>query len=229
VGVLVGLSAAATFMLAGMVWSAQVAVLLSMVVTLLVTGAFHEDGLADSCDGFGGGMTPADVLRIMQDSRIGAFGTIGLIMALLLKWQVLSDFASNSGPNPAWHLAGLMVASHAASRTMAISCLLDLDYVRETGRAKPVARRLDPRAMFFAGCFGLPWLFIPAFGMGLFKALETGLLAIIVLLFLRVLIGRWFKARLGGYTGDCLGLAQQLGELAIYLSATGLATLHRHV
>src|SRR5262249_15636623 len=90
IGVMIGLLAAGIFALTSSILPLSVAVGLSLVATLLFTGALHEDGLADSCDGFGGGRTREEVLRIMHDSRIGAFGAIGLVMALGVRWASLA-------------------------------------------------------------------------------------------------------------------------------------------
>src|SRR5471032_1919202 len=151
VGVLIGALSALVYLAALHVFPAGVAVLLSMAASLLVTGAFHEDGLADCVDAFGGAYTREDVLRIMHDSRIGAFGAIALVIALALKWQTLAAL-------PPWRAASLMIAAHAASRTCAISYLATLDYVRAEGKAKPVAQRLSGPALLCAAMSGLPWL-----------------------------------------------------------------------
>jgi adenosylcobinamide-GDP ribazoletransferase len=109
--------------------------------------------------------------------------------------------------------AWLMLAAHAASRTLAISYLLTLDYVRAEGKAKPVAQRMSATAFALAAASGLPWLFWPDW--------RLGCLTLAVLAALRFSIGRYFVRRIGGYTGDCLGFAQQLFELAIYLIGLG--------
>jgi adenosylcobinamide-GDP ribazoletransferase len=205
VGVLVGGLGAVVYLVASHVFAAGIAVLLSMIATLLFTGAFHEDGLADCCDGFGGGYTREDVLRIMHDSHIGAFGAIGLVIALALKWQTLAAL-------PPLSAAWLMIAAHAASRACAISYLATLDYVRAKGKAKPVVQRMTSASML-AFVFGLPWLFWPDW--------QAGCATLVVLIVLRFVLGRFFVRRIGGYTGDCLGFAQQIFEIAIYL--TGLA------
>jgi adenosylcobinamide-GDP ribazoletransferase len=202
VGAMVGGVAALVYLAALRVFPAGVAVLLSMAATLVLTGAFHEDGLADCADAFGGGYTRDDVLRIMHDSRIGAFGAIALVIALALKWQTLAAL-------PPMRAASLMIAAHAASRACAISYLVSLDYVRAEGKAKPVAQRMSVASFAFAMAFGLPWLF--------WIGWKFAGVAIIVLALLRLMAGRYFVRRIGGYTGDCLGCAQQIFEIAIYL------------
>jgi adenosylcobinamide-GDP ribazoletransferase len=206
IGVGVGAVAAAVYLLAARLWPPGVAVLLSIAATLLLTGAFHEDGLADSCDAFGGGYRREDVLRIMHDSRIGTFGAAALVIALALKWQALAAL-------PPARAAWTMLAAHAASRAAAVSLLVTLDYVRGEGKAKPVAQRMSARAFGWAALCGLPWLLWPDWRMGL--------AALAALAILRAWLARYFVARLGGYTGDCLGFAQQVFELAIYLVALG--------
>ncbi|MDR5756249.1 adenosylcobinamide-GDP ribazoletransferase [Caballeronia sp. LZ035] len=206
VGVLVGAVAALVWLATWRVFPAGVAVLLSMAATLVLTGAFHEDGLADCVDAFGGAYTKDDALRIMHDSRIGAFGAIALVIALALKWQALAAL-------PPYRVAWTMIGAHAASRAFAISYLVTLDYVRAEGKARPVAQRMSAASFGWALLFGLPWLF----------ALDWKLagVTLAVLCVLRWMIGRYFVRRIGGYTGDCLGFAQQVFEITIYL--VGLA------
>jgi adenosylcobinamide-GDP ribazoletransferase len=206
VGLLVGGLAALVLLAALHGLPPGVAVLLSMAATLLATGAFHEDGLADCADAFGGGYTRDDVLRIMHDSRIGAFGAIALVIVLALKWQTLALL-------PPARAAALLVGAHAASRTLAISLLLTLEYVRPEGKAKPVAQRLSVPAFAWASLCGLPALFWPDW--------RFGCVTLAGLVVLRAFLARYFVKRIGGYTGDCLGCAQQLAEVAIYVA--GLA------
>jgi adenosylcobinamide-GDP ribazoletransferase len=206
VGLMVGAVAALVYLTALRVFPASIAALLSMAATLLLTGAFHEDGLADCFDAFGGAYTRDDALRIMHDSRIGAFGAIALVVALALKWQTLAAL-------PPMRAVWLMIAAHAASRTFAISYLLTLDYVRAEGKAKPVAQRMSYAAFALAAMCGLPWLFWPDW--------KAGCVCVAVLVVMRFFVGRYFVRRIGGYTGDCLGFAQQLFELAIYLTGLG--------
>ena len=203
IGWLVGAVAAAVYWLVSRTVPAPgVAVAVSMVATLLLTGAFHEDGLADCADGFGGGYTPEDRLRIMHDSRIGAFGAIAVCVALLLKWQLLSAMAPHGVA-----LLVAMVAAHAASRAAAVSYLLTHDYVRAEGKAKPVAQRMRWSDALWAGVFGV----VPLLWFGPMCAA----LVVVGLIVARWLLGRYFVRRFGGFTGDCLGMAQQIFELLI--------------
>jgi adenosylcobinamide-GDP ribazoletransferase len=201
VGLLVGGLSAIVLWLAMEVFPLRVAILLSMIASLLLTGAFHEDGLADSVDGFGGGYDKEAVLRIMQDSRIGSFGAIALVLALGLKLELLASV-------PEEFLPWLIVAAHMASRFFAVSYLASLDYVRFEGKSKPLAARLAMPSLVFAGICGIAPL--------LFLDVLLGLICISLLTVMRWLLGRYFVRRIGGYTGDCLGFAQQVFELVIY-------------
>ncbi|WP_413192627.1 adenosylcobinamide-GDP ribazoletransferase [Pararobbsia alpina] len=216
VGLLVGAVSAAVYLVCAQWFMPGVAVLLSMAASLLMTGAFHEDGLADCCDAFWGGYSREDVLRIMHDSRIGAFGAIGLVISLALKWQALtalsvSHVSASASVSGSARVAVLLIAAHAASRAVAISYVRDLDYVRAEGKAKPVVRRLGVGSLVWVMLTGLPWIFWPDWRLG---ALTLVLLAVI-----RLALGRWFARRIGGYTGDCLGFAQQIFEITLYLTA----------
>ncbi len=206
VGALVGLVAAGVYWLALHVWPPSIAVLLSMAATLLLTGAFHEDGLADSFDAFGGGYTREDTLRIMHDSRIGTFGAIALIVALTLKWQALTSLSLS----PTFAVV-ITVVAHSVSRLFAIAYLRTLDYVRSEGKAKPVASHLGLGPLAVAALFGgLPMMMLD-WQLAIWLALA--------LLPLWWCLGQYFRKRIGGYTGDCLGMAQQLAELTILLVA----------
>ena len=201
VGLLVGGLSAIVLWLAMAVFPVRVAIVLSMIASVLLTGAFHEDGLADSVDGFGGGYDKEAVLRIMHDSRIGSFGAIALVLSLGLKLELLAGLPEELLP---W----LVIAAHMASRFFAVSYLASLDYVRMEGKAKPLATRLTGPSLVFAGFCGLAPL--------LLLNVRLGLMCMGLLLLTRWLLGRYFVRRIGGYTGDCLGFAQQVFELVVY-------------
>lgn len=192
----------------------SVAVLLGMALLLLSTGAFHEDGLADACDGFGGGYSPEKILHIMKDSRIGTYGAAALCMILLARWQSLSLL-------PLTAIIGVMICAAGLSRAAAISISLFLPYQRLDldSKAKPIARNLRRKDVLLAWGFALlPLCWMP----NLFA-----LLALASCIAIAILAGRYYLRHLGGYTGDCLGAAQQISELVILilgLAVCGAAT-----
>lgn len=208
VGWLVGAVAAGVWWLAAQVWPTGIASGLSLAATLLLTGAFHEDGWADVCDGFGGGYTKERVLEIMRDSRVGAFGAIGVVVMLGLKWQAVAAV-------PGGIAIAVLVAAHVLSRATAVSLMATLSYVREdAAKAKPLATELSGGRLVFAlatGAATLALLPLRAWWV------------LLVLIVVRAVLARWFARRIGGYTGDCLGAAQQVSELAVYLTVLALA------
>jgi len=218
VGMAVGALAAATYLAGAWLFTPAVAVVLSMIATILMTGAFHEDGLADSCDGFGGGYTRERVLEIMQDSRVGAFGAIGITLMLLLKYATLISLAETG---EAGLVAWVLVTGHTLSRAAAVGLMRFLDYVRvDTGpKAKPLADGISSGAFAVAlAITALPFALVARlFENGWLLALgclPVGLAAWAA--------GAYFRRRIGGYTGDCLGAAQQVAEVVFYLFAAGL-------
>lgn len=207
VGWLIAVIGAAVFWLAVQVLPVELAVVLSMAATIRATGAFHEDGWADTCDGLGGGWTREQVLQIMKDSRIGSYGAIGLVLMLLAKYLVLSAL----GADEDYPLLAALLVAHPLSRLAAVSIMALLDYARSDDSAKsaPVARRPDAGELGIATLAGvLPLLLLPAAA----ALTALGLAAVVVVMALRT-----FARRLGGYTGDTLGAVQQLSEIAIYL------------
>ena len=206
VGWLVGLIGAAVYGLAVQVLPPDVAVVLSMAATVRATGAFHEDGWADTCDGLGGGWTKARALAIMKDSRIGSYGAIGLVLMLLAKALALV----NIGAEDDLPVVVALLVAHPLSRLAPVGLMAVLDYAREDDSAKAgvVSRRLTGTELSIATLFGiLPLLLLT----GLEAVLALGAMGAVA-----VWSARTFARRLGGYTGDCLGATQQLAELAIY-------------
>lgn len=201
VGLLVGAFGALVFWFGDFLLPLELAVLLSMVATLLLTGAFHEDGLSDAVDGLGGGWEKEQVLTIMTDSRVGSYGAIAIVLALLIKFQALSHLSAAMIP-----LA--LVAGHALSRFCATLVIATQSYVKPEGKAKPLATQITPGELLVAAVFGLLPLVL----------LDIRLLSALVPV---TLVWFWFSAkirsRIGGYTGDCLGAMQQLTEVAFYL------------
>lgn len=204
VGIIVGAIGAAATLASSQVLPIGLALILGMAATLVATGAFHEDGFADTCDGCGGGWDKAQVLAIMKDSRIGSYGAIGMTLMLLAKWNALMEL------DDALLLAAI-VAAHAVSRFAATTLIFALDYVRDddSSKSRPLAQRMGTGALAVAALFGLaPCLLLSA------PAVVYALGAVAVA---TLAAARYFVRRIGGYTGDCLGATQQVAELAFYL------------
>lgn len=206
-GWIVGGIAAGVFWAASQVLPVAPSVLLSMASTLLVTGAFHEDGLADLCDGFGGGTSRERVLEIMKDSRIGTFGAAGLGMALALKFVALNEV-------PEMQVPLVLVCGHSISRLAAMSMIAFGTYARSQGKSKPLSTRLPMGRFGVALVLGLlPMALVDDPHMLLAVSFTTAALLVMAWRIVR---------RLGGYTGDCLGAIQQVTEVTFYLSWIGL-------
>ncbi len=215
VGLLVGLLCAGVFWLGSLLFTPLVAAVLSTAFGIKLTGAFHEDGLADSCDGLGGGLTRERTLTIMKDSRLGTYGVLGLVSALLLKISLLASM-----PIPIAVIA--LIIGHTASRLLCISLLSLLPYGGEIehAKAKPMAQQLTP----IQGLYSSGWLILAIILVALIFpntmqqiGLAQWLLAMILALIATNYMRRLLRRRLDGYTGDGLGATQQLSEIAIYI------------
>jgi adenosylcobinamide-GDP ribazoletransferase len=190
---------------------ARVCAFISTTVGVLLTGGFHEDGLADLADGLGGVVGRERALEIMKDSRIGTFGALALILALVGKLSMLSMLADLD-----WRLASLAIfAAHVLSRTTPLYVIASLQHVGDAAgsKSKPLADRITRDALvvgviWCAGTLTLVWWAAPDAGWG------TGVVSAgLATWWVRRLLNR----RLGGFTGDGLGTVQQVSELAFYL------------
>lgn len=216
VGLLVGGLAAAVFLLARQIWPTGVLpALLAVGAGALVTGGFHEDGLADTADGLGGGQTPEQRLTIMKDSRLGTYGALALGLVLAAKVLALGELAAG------WAALGAVIAAHALGRAAAVAAMCVMPYAADpaASKLKPVARDVRGYEVAIALAIGLaPLVFLPP---------QT----IIVALLLGGIAALWpaLAARrlVGGYTGDVLGAIEQAFETAFLLgvaAAAGLGT-----
>lgn len=220
IGWIVGGIAALVFWGSEFLFSHYVALVLSMIATILLTGAFHEDGFADVCDGFGGGWEKLKILEIMKDSRIGAYGMIGMALLLLLKYTALLtlfEFMAASSLNSFWII---FLIGHSLSRFTALTFVYTHEYAREdlSSKVKPIAKQLSATEIISSSIFG----FLPIF---LFSPWALGALVIAPLFALKLYLGYYFKKWIGGYTGDCLGATQQISEVIIYLYFIGILKL----
>lgn len=205
VGFAIGAIGAAGFAFGWAIGGTFVAAIFGTAVTLLATGAFHEDGLADLFDGFGA-PTAERMMEIMRDSRLGTFGAAALFLVLLLKIAALSQLPLMLA------LAALPVA-HGASRLSAVIVIATSRYARAEGIAKPVAKGIGAAPLVVATLTGIAAVAIGATVLGP----GAVLCGIVCLGVGHVLTRLVFERKLGGYTGDCLGAVQQISEVGFYL------------
>ena len=241
VGWLVGALSALLFLLFSRYISTDIGILAAMITGILVTGAFHEDGFADVCDGFGGGWTREKILTIMKDSRIGAYGAIGLIAILAGKFLLLKELPSFTPTlNPGGgsisgtggsifstggsffgaagsvfynyrYFIGSLIAAHSLSRLMPVLVIQGSLYA-----ADPDQSKAKPLANHRQPLTGL--VFTILFALVPFVFLPwTFSLVILPALYTTYEMSRYFTKWIGGYTGDCLGAIQQVTEIVIYL------------
>jgi adenosylcobinamide-GDP ribazoletransferase len=211
VGFVIGIVAAAVLWAGHALFTPSVAVLLSMAASVVLTGAFHEDGWADTCDALGGAVGRERALVIMKDSRIGSYGAVGLVLMLGLK------AAATLALPLAWAMAAVLFA-HTASRFAPVLLIRFLRYGGEVehAKAKPLAQQISIAGLTVAAL----WVLLLAACLVAWNvAWWMALCASMVMALLGTLwCARWFQKRLGGYTGDTLGASQQITEVLILLS-----------
>lgn len=221
VGWLVGMLTFLVYRLSSEVFNPEISVILSMISGILITGAFHEDGFSDMCDGFGGGWTKTRILEIMKDSRVGVYGVIGLTFLLLLKFFLIVQLVQITHHlifNKWVTLLLLFIAAQSLSRLAAASIIFTHKYVSEdlTSKSKPIAQSFSWKEVIGAFLFGL----IPLIILSLF-AFQL-IFIVIPVAISRFFLARYFQKWIGGYTGDCLGATQQVCEIVFYLSVIGI-------
>ena len=183
------------------------------IATVLATGGFHEDGLADVADGLGGSLQRERALEIMKDSRLGAFGAMALVLALAAKLALLALL----GTQGLGVVLPALLGAHVLSRFWPLLLVHRLRHVGDsaTSKSKPLADRIAGPSLLAAALWCLPALAGVAWWLGmplLLAALACSAAA-------AAWMGRWFARRLQGFTGDCLGATQQVCEIAFYLGA----------
>ncbi len=187
-------------------FSPTVAAVLAVAALVAVTGALHEDGLADIADGFWGGRDKARILEIMRDSRIGTFGTLALVLASLLRVALLAEAVTAAGAGGA---AILLLATAVASRTVLLYPWVALPPARRDGLAVAYgAPRLAVFRVAVATGLVLSAVLVVPFTLAGFLA------GVVAAAAAASLVARLADARIGGHTGDVLGATQQLGEIA---------------
>jgi adenosylcobinamide-GDP ribazoletransferase len=210
-GLLVGLAGAASYALASKLGLAPgMAALLALATTALITGALHEDGLADTADGLGGGRTRERKLEIMRDSRIGTYGVCALILSFGLRWSALAAIA-----NP-WAVTLTLCAAHTAARAGVPAFMSLVQPARSDGLSASAG---VPPGRSVAIAFAVGTLVL-ALALGPGKAL----IGLVLLSLAGLTLARLAIRQIGGQTGDILGAFEQIGEILILLVAA--AFLH---
>jgi adenosylcobinamide-GDP ribazoletransferase len=184
--------------------SRAVAVVLILVYLVLITGGLHEDALGDAADGFGGGWDKEQILNIMRDSRIGSYGAIAISLSLLARFVFLTDLAPEK-------FAGYFVAGQVLSRWTALPLSFFLPSARVgSGQGNLVARKISWVAVISGTLLAAA---ITAASLK-YRVFWAGLTA----LFVAAISGLYYRKRIGGITGDCLGATIQLAEIGVYLT-----------
>ncbi len=208
VGLIVGFINALVLYLSLLLFNLEIGIVLMMISNVLLTGAFHEDGFTDMCDSFGGGYGKEKILTIMKDSRVGAYGTIGIILLFALKFYSIQALGMS---NPVGVLL-IVILGHTVSRFIAGTMIYTHQYVTDidVSKSKPLANKPLDKMSLLVGfvsvliAFALvqDWHLIFAFALA-----YAG----------KMYLGWYFKKHIGGYTGDCLGSVQQVCEVLFYL------------
>jgi len=210
VGLLVGLINAIVFYLTFKLFNLEIAIVLMMISSVLLTGAFHEDGFTDVCDSFGGGYGKEKIMTIMKDSRVGAYGAIGIILLFALKFFSIKELGSID----LMKTSALIIFAHTASRFISGTMIYTHQYVTDIdiSKSKPLANKpLDGKSLLISFLAVLiAFSLLP----------DWKLIFALALAYVgKVYLGWYFKKHIGGYTGDCLGTVQQVCEVVLYLGA----------
>jgi adenosylcobinamide-GDP ribazoletransferase len=212
VGICVGVVSAGALLLAGAIWGPVIAALMAVAASIVVTGALHEDGLADTADGFGGGWSVERRLAIMKDSRIGTYGVLALAFGIALRVASLAEM-------PLWSAAAALIAAHAAARITPAFVMNAMPYAGDTAAMKVsyADARVSAHDMRFAAIVTLCAL-VPLAFVSILSVI-TGLLLGAIFAAAIVL---WARKLINGYTGDVLGATEQMFEIGFLLGVAAI-------
>lgn len=211
VGLLVGGIGALVLLAASTSWNGWLPAILALGVGFLVTGGFHEDGLADTADGLGGGQTRERRLEIMKDSRVGTYGVLALVTILGAKAAALASLTPMNA-------ALALLTAHGAGRVAAVAAMAALPHVsdRDHAKYKPAPDGVKPLDVLIAAILGLwPLLLAPPLGALAAIAFAAALAVAVAVLAHRLI---------GGYVGDVLGAIEQVAELGVLLGLSAVLT-----
>jgi len=212
IGWLIGLAMALVIYGSLFILPISVSVILALAASVLMTGAFHEDGFGDVCDGFGGGWTKSQILEIMKDSRVCTYNVVGFILFFALKMAVNNSMLELKQ----WFARKSLVLAHVLSRWSSLTIVYTHSYSREdaSSKIKPIAKELTFKNLLIGSVWVLPalvlfnnwWIvavFVPVYGM-------------------KVYLAAYFQKWIDGYTGDCLGATQQINEVITLIYCLGV-------
>jgi adenosylcobinamide-GDP ribazoletransferase len=230
VGALLGAAVGLVLWAASLLWPPAIAAVLAVALGTWWTGAFHEDGLADTFDALGGSVRRELALVIMKDSRIGSYGAMALVLVAGARIAALAAVVAVPQASPSQglvHAVAACVWTHALARWVSVAVMAGLPYAgdEEHAKAKPLARGVPYGQTLAAGLWLLPLLVMGG------TTVDGGLPVLTIMLLAAglVVLGmrRWLRRRLGGYTGDTLGAAEQLAETVILLAWVAVMEVSR--
>jgi adenosylcobinamide-GDP ribazoletransferase len=209
VGLVIGSGAVLLQRLALHHFSRPPAALAVLIYLVLITGCFHEDGLADSADGFGGGWNRDQILIIMKDSRIGSYGATALVLSLLTRYLLLASL-------PLEHFAAYIVSSQVLCRWSSLPLSYLLPPAREQdGQGARIARLTSRSSLIIAT--------LVSFAVAAFLLRWSAIAPILIAILTMALSGWFYFRKIGGVTGDCFGATNQLTEIAVYVCGVWIA------
>ena len=217
VGVLIGVLASIVYILTSLIWDNHIAVALCLVSAVLLTGGFHEDGVADVADS-AGAWTREQKLDVMRDSRVGTYGALALIFTVLLKYLALSAIAENVGVSNAdsmkavWIVVATLVLAHVLARWSTLPLIRLTAYAREHSANKVFAEGVTNRRLLVGSLITLFIMIVCSFVLSSVVVYAFASACIVI-----AVSRQWFMRSVGGITGDCLGAANQLVEVTVYL------------
>lgn len=202
VGVVVGSIAALAWWVGVNFWSPLIGAVFAVSASVLATGAFHEDGLADSADGLGGAFDIEKKLIIMRDSRIGTYGSVALILTIIAKIGAISLLSPDAA-------IAVLIGAHMLGRWTSVPLIKFNNYVREQGTGKPFASMVSGANVFWSSALAMACSVL---------CFRTGALLVIPGILIFLWLAQWYvRKKLGGITGDILGAINSLTELLTYL------------
>ncbi len=214
IGWIVGGIVACTFYISSQAFNPEIAILLSFVVSALTTGLIHEKGFAHACEGLGEGKSKENVIEIMQEAKLGTFGTMGLILLMSIKFFSLEILDNQT-------LIWTIIIAHSLSRFVALSLNLSLDYIEEDAQKNDTVNvKIHQNDLLTAYIFAISPLF-------LYAMITKNFFLFLVfppLILLHLYLAYYFKKRLGGYSNECFGATQQISEVIIYLVIVAIST-----